>query len=160
MPRPAAAPRNLGDRFQPRSQINVAPLVDVCLVLLIIFMVVTPMLGRSAEVTPPATRSPRPLPETIHQLTISLLRDGSVRIGTEWIAERGLPAALQRAQLREPDSRVVIRADRRLRYGAVLAAMRAARAAGFSGVGLVTRKLDAPCPPPALPPRPAESPLA
>ncbi len=102
---------------------------------------------------PPCRSAPR-------SRRISLLRDGSVRIGTEWIAERGLPAALQRAQLREPDSRVVIRADRRLRYGAVLAAMRAARAAGFSGVGLVTRKLDAPCPPLALPPRPAESPPA
>ena len=47
-----------------RSAINVTPLVDVCLVLLIIFMVVTPMLGRGAQVAPPATRHPRPLPET------------------------------------------------------------------------------------------------
>jgi biopolymer transport protein ExbD len=122
-----------------KSQINVTPLVDVCLVLLIIFMVVTPMLERSALVAPPATRRPKPLPETSRQLTIAIRPDGGIWIGTDPIAERDLPAALRRAQLRDPDRKVMIRADRKLKYRVVLAAMRAARAAGFSGVGLVTR---------------------
>jgi biopolymer transport protein TolR len=142
MPRPAAPLRDRGERFQTRSQINVTPLVDVCLVLLIIFMVVTPMLERSALVTPPATRRPQPLPETSRQLTIAIQRNGGVWVGTAPVAERDLAAALRQAQLRDPGTKVMIRGDRQLRYRTVLAAMRAARAAGFSGVGLVTRKLD------------------
>ena len=159
MPSPAAPFRNRGERFQIRSQINVTPLVDVCLVLLIIFMVVTPMLERSAMVAPPATRRPRPLPETSRQLMIAIQANGTVWIGTDPIAERDLPTALSRAQLRDPGTKVMIKADGRLRYGAVLATMRAARAAGFSGVGLLTRKLDRPGHPPVTqgqlaPPRP------
>jgi biopolymer transport protein TolR len=160
MPSPAGPFHDRGHRFQTRSQINVTPLVDVCLVLLIIFMVVTPMLERSGLVAPPATRYPQPLPETSRQLTIAIQPDGGVWIGTDLVAERDLPAALRRAQLRNPSTKVMIKADRQLRYRAVLAAMRAARAAGFRGVGLVTRKLDSPYRPPAAQWPPPVSPPA
>jgi biopolymer transport protein TolR len=104
-----------------RSQINVTPLVDVCLVLLIIFMVVTPMLSSQRDVVLPQTLRPRPVPEHQRQLTLAIQSDGAVFLDGKRapVAPGGLAAALRKALAEEPDRPVVIKADKRLRYRAV-----------------------------------------
>jgi biopolymer transport protein TolR len=128
-------------RLQVSSKINVTPLVDVCLVLLIVFMVVTPMLHGSGEVALPATPRPSSLPESQNQLTITMpLGRGGVRVGPRWIALKDLAPALEQARREDPDRKVVIMADGRLEYRAVLTVMRQLSEAGFRRAGLAARR--------------------
>jgi biopolymer transport protein TolR len=142
-------PQHGSEALQPRGQINVTPLIDVCLVLLLIFMVITPMLRRRPDIDLPRTQRPQPLTETARQLTISILPDGSATLGQHCAAEPDLPAMLRQAHLADADRRVVIQADRRLKYRAVLAVLQQVSQAGFKRAGLATRRLG-----PSDPPRP------
>ena len=123
-----------------RSDINVTPLVDVCLVLLIIFMVVTPMLQKGVDVALPETADPEKMPDNEKQLEVSVKLDGSVHIGQNWVPEEGLPAQLEEIHGSNPDRQVVVKADRRLKYKEVRRVMRLLNEAGFTRVGLVTEK--------------------
>ena len=77
-----------------RSDINVTPLVDVCLVLLIIFMVVTPMLQKGVDVSLPETGNPEKMPEGQKQLTVSIKQNGEVWVGQELAAEATLLSSI------------------------------------------------------------------
>jgi biopolymer transport protein TolR len=125
-----------------RSEINVTPLVDVCLVLLIIFMVVTPLLTPDPGVRLPETRAPQPLPEDAGQLAVSIRADGGVRLGGGHIADARLAAELGAIHRRCPDREVVVKADRSLPYHRVREVMRMLNEAGFTRVGLVTERSD------------------
>jgi biopolymer transport protein ExbD len=94
------------------SDINVTPLVDVCLVLLIIFMVVTPLLTPDPGVRLPQTRAPRPVPEDAGQLAVSIRADGGVHLGDGRIPDERLAAELGAIHLRSPDREVVVKGDR------------------------------------------------
>jgi biopolymer transport protein TolR len=122
-----------------RAEINVTPLVDVCLVLLIIFMVVTPMLRR-AEVALPETLRPDRMPEKRTQLTISIGREGMVRLGALYVPAEGLPAALRQVYAHALDREIAIQGDYRLPYKEVRKVMELVQAARFTRVGLVTEK--------------------
>jgi biopolymer transport protein TolR len=123
-----------------RSQINVTPLVDVCLVLLIIFMVVTPMLQKGVDVALPETHQPEKMPENSKQLTISIKQDGSVFVNQNWVPDDQLAAQLKGVHDQSPDKSVVLKGDRRLKYKKVREVMKLVNEAGFSHVGLVTEK--------------------
>ncbi len=123
-----------------RSDINVTPLVDVCLVLLIIFMVVTPMLQKGVDVALPSTTKPEKMPENEKQLEVSIKADGSVFIGQNWIPEDNLPAMLEEIHSNNPDRQVVVKGDKRLKYKEVRGVMRLLNEAGFTRVGLVTER--------------------
>ena len=82
-----------------KSQINVTPLVDVCLVLLIIFMVVTPLLQKGVAVTLPETANPSKMPENAKQLTMAINADGAVFVNQNWVPKESLKATL--AQVHE-----------------------------------------------------------
>ena len=123
-----------------RSDINVTPLVDVCLVLLIIFMVVTPMLQKGVNVTLPETKNPEKMPEGQKQLTVSIQQDNQVFLGQNWVPNDQLEAALEEMHTSTPDKTVVIKADRRLKYKDVRHLMQMVNEAGFSRVGVVTEK--------------------
>ena len=125
-----------------RSDINVTPLVDVCLVLLIIFMVVTPLLQKGVNVTLPATTDPEKMPENPKQLEVSIRSDGSVYIGQNWVTEEDLPNTLEEIHSNNPDRQVVVKGDKRLKYKEVRKVMRLLNEAGFTRVGLVTDKRD------------------
>jgi|SRR6202035_2473335 len=124
---------------QLRSEINVTPLVDVCLVLLIIFMVVTPMLKR-ADVKLPETLKPQALAEKASQLTVLIQADGATFVERRQVAGGNLAEALSRTNARGRKQDVVIQADRRLRYEQVRRIMSLVSAAGWSRVGLITEK--------------------
>jgi biopolymer transport protein TolR len=126
-----------------RSDINVTPLVDVCLVLLIIFMVVTPLLQNGVAVALPETPKPEKMPEGAKQLTIAIRFDGSINVGggENWVPKENLIARLKEIHTQTPDKTVVIKADRKLKYKDVRDVMRMINEAGFPGLGLVTQRI-------------------
>ena len=127
-----------------KSDINVTPLVDVCLVLLIIFMVVTPLLQAGRAVQLPETGNPDKMPEGAKQLNVAIEADGSVFIGDKWIPNDQLLTEFQLIHERTPDKEVVIKGDRRLKYAEIRKLMKVINQAGFPGVGLETHKKGQP----------------
>jgi biopolymer transport protein TolR len=123
-----------------KGDINVTPLVDVCLVLLIIFMVVTPMLQSGVDVMKPETKDPTKMPENQKQLAVAIKADGSVFVGQNWVPKDNLKANFEQVHTDMPDKEVMIKADRRLKYKDVRNLMRMINEAGFSRVGLVVDK--------------------
>lgn len=119
------------------SDINVTPLVDVCLVLLIIFMVVTPMIVTGLPVDLPSARTGDPLAR--QPLQITLTADGNVWLGDSVVRVDELASALTREDTGRP---VVLQADRSLPYGKVIEALDRCRAAGFRDVGLAAQPRD------------------
>jgi biopolymer transport protein TolR len=126
------------------SDINVTPLVDVCLVLLIIFMVVTPMLQKGVPVNLPVTEDPEKTPDTEKQLIISVKSDGSVYMGPNVIRKDQVESALKEIQERTPDREVAVKGDRQVKYGDVLDILKACREVGFNDVGLVSQPRRSP----------------
>src|SRR4029453_18915994 len=89
--------------FEVKSDINVAPLVDGCLVLLIIFMVVTPMLQSGVDVALPETRKPEKIPDTQKQLSIAIRSSGEVFVGQDWVPQDQLRGRLEALNPQTPD---------------------------------------------------------
>ena len=121
------------------SDINVTPLVDVCLVLLIIFMVVTPMLQKGVPVNLPVTDAPEKTPDTDKQLQISVKSDGSVYLGPNVIRKDQVEASLKEIYERTPDREIAVKGDRLVKYGDVLDVLKACREVGFNDVGLIAQ---------------------
>ena len=123
----------------PMAEINVTPLVDVMLVLLIIFMVTAPLLKAGVPVELPESRA-KALAEEADQITISLSRDGSVYLDDEQVAPGELPERLQSLPAGEDGKPplVTLRADRGLDYGQVMGVMGELNRAGFNSISLVT----------------------
>jgi biopolymer transport protein TolR len=128
-----------------KSDINVTPLVDVCLVMLIIFMVVTPMLQKGVDVQLPTTSPPEKMPEGQKQLTVSMkFPDGNVFVEESWVPDENLEAKLADIYSQTPDKDVVIKGDKRLKYKQVRKLMQQINEAGFSRVGVIAEKYQAP----------------
>ena len=123
-----------------KGDINVTPLVDVCLVLLIIFMVVTPMLHEGVDVNLPETQDPAKMPKQATQLTVAIKQDGSVFVQQNWVTPENLPGTLKEIHDQNPDKTVVVKGDRRLKYKDVRKVMRLINEAGFTRVGLAIDK--------------------
>ena len=121
------------------SDINVTPLVDVCLVLLIIFMVVTPMLQKGVPVNLPVTEDPDKTPDTDKQLQISVKSDGSVYLGPNVVRKDQVEAQLKDIYERTPDREIAVKGDRQVKYGDVLDVLKSCREVGFNDVGLISQ---------------------
>ena len=126
-----------GNESDVKSDINVTPLVDVCLVLLIIFMVVTPMLQKGVDVQLPENAKPEKMPEGAKQLTVAVKLDGTVFVDKDWVPDERLARAFKEIHTQSPEKDIVIKADKRLKYKRVRDVMRIINEAGFAGVGLV-----------------------
>jgi biopolymer transport protein TolR len=126
------------------SEINVTPLVDVCLVLLIIFMVVTPMLQKGVPVNIPVTEEPEKTPDTEKQLQISVKADGTVYLGSTVVRKEQVQAELETIHQRTPDREIAVKGDKLVKYGAVLDVLKACREVGFNNVGLIAQPKRSP----------------
>jgi biopolymer transport protein ExbD len=119
------------------SNINVTPLVDVCLVLLIIFMLVLPAVVNGVPVKlPAAAHSEAGTPP--RQLAVTVKDDGTVYLGAEVLRREQVAAELQRIHAQSPDRPVAVRADKTLKYGEVMQVLDWCRGAGFADVRLAT----------------------
>ena len=131
--------RGRGSRRAPMAEINVTPLVDVMLVLLIIFMVTAPLLTAGVPVDLPDSRA-NALPQEPQQVTVSMAEDGIIYLDDSPLAPGELADRLAGID-RGPDGappEVVLRADRTLDYGRVMAVMGELNRAGFGSISLVT----------------------
>ena len=127
-----------GSPEEVKSEINVTPLVDVCLVLLIIFMVVTPMLQQGVDVLLPAGPHAEKKPGKQEDLIISVKADGTVFVGQNWIPDKNLATYLRAEQQKDPARAVMLKADKRINFGKVREVMRAANEAEFTSVAILT----------------------
>lgn len=126
-----------------KNDINVTPFCDVCLVLLIIFMVVTPLLQKGVPVVLPTARNPVAQPEKESNVNISIQADGKIWYGQKWIPTDVLRENLQEDYARNPSRKVYIKGDKRLDFGQVKDVLRVVQATGFKSVGLVAQHVDA-----------------
>ena len=131
-----------GGQHNLQSDINVTPLVDVCLVLLIIFMVVTPLLQKGIAIQLPTTDNPGKKPENEKQklITVEWQTPPKYYIGSKWFPKEEFQKELDELFQRSPATELVIKADQRLKYGDVKQVMRMTKDAGFQDVGLITDK--------------------
>lgn len=122
------------------AEINVTPLVDVVLVLLIIFMITAPVLQSGIEVAVPKTRTVKEITEQRTVLTID--RDQQVFLGDKPVNVHDLPQLL-RSSAGDPSKRVIyLRADERVPFGAFASLMDAVKQAGVTNISIVTQPLD------------------
>jgi biopolymer transport protein TolR len=122
------------------SDINVTPLVDVVLVLLIIFMVTAPVLQSGIEVSVPKTRTVKEITE--ERMVISINKQQRVFLGNDPITINEIKAKL-RQRIRDPQNQsVFIRADEDVPFGAFATVMDAVKGAGITNVSIVTQPLD------------------
>ncbi len=128
-------------RYRQRAEINVTPLVDVMLVLLIIFMITAPLLTVGVEVDLPRTEAQN-LSADQQPLTITVQADGTVFLQeTETPLEELTPRLMAIASTGYSE-RIFVRADTEAAYGRVITVMARLNAAGFSNIGLVTDPLS------------------
>ena len=138
------------------SNINVTPMVDVMLVLLIIFMVITPMLQKGVSVDLAKVNNPQAMPDADKEdaLLVAVTRDGKIFFGADQVAGADQLTHLVKDRLaNRTDKRVFIKADARTRYGNVVDVVDNVRAAGVDQLGLLTEQRKAG--PPGAPPPPA-----
>src|SRR5262249_32089057 len=112
------------------SEINVTPMVDVMLVLLIIFMVVTPMLQKGISVDMAKVNNPEQMPDADKEdaLLVSITRNGEVFFGSEKISVDNLTTKVKDRLVNRPDKRVYVKADMRARFGNVVQVVDSVRA--------------------------------
>ncbi len=127
-------------RQRQMAEINVTPLVDVMLVLLIISMVAAPMLQRGIKLELPATKSASEIAEA--RVVVSVDRNGRIRINDHPVHPDLLHERMKNLAAASPDETVFLRADKNLPYGEVLLVMDKIRTAGVTRVSLVTVPLD------------------
>jgi biopolymer transport protein TolR len=124
-------------RGQMVSQINVTPLVDVMLVLLVIFMVTAPIIQQGVEVTLPSVKA-EALPGKEEQFVVSITKDSQIYLNDARLSADELSVKLKAIGHERPDREVFIRADDQVPYGEVIKTMAAIKAAGIENVGMVT----------------------
>jgi biopolymer transport protein ExbD/biopolymer transport protein TolR len=126
------------------SNINVTPMVDVMLVLLIIFMVITPMLQNKVSVDMAKVDNPTAMPDADKEdaIVVAITRDGGVFLGQDKIGVSELGARVRDKLADKPGKTIFIRADARAQYRAVEDAIDAVRTAGVEDVGLLTQKRE------------------
>ncbi|SFB14840.1 outer membrane transport energization protein ExbD [Pseudomonas sp. NFIX10] len=127
------------DNDEVLSEINVTPLVDVMLVLLVVFIVTAPLLTNAIPINLPKTESVAPV-EQKDPLVVSIDDKGKVFINKDEIQADLLESNLQAAKAKSPDVRVQLQADNGVNYGEVARAMASIERAGISKLSVITAK--------------------
>ncbi|MCK2127878.1 biopolymer transporter ExbD [Thauera aromatica] len=126
-----------GDTRPLQSDINMVPLIDVMLVLLIVFMITAPLLTHSVKIDLPRASS-APNPEKPETVTLALDEAGKLYWNNEALDKAALPARLAAAAARTPQPELHLRADRGTRYEVIAEVMSEARNAGVEKMGFIT----------------------
>ena len=130
-------------RRQPVSEINVTPMVDVMLVLLVIFMVTAPMLTVGVTVDLPKTKSSA-IPGDDEPLAVSINAEGQIFLQETMLDLDGLVPRLLAITGNNPDVRIFVRGDKSIDYGRVMEVMGTVNSAGFRKVALITEHISRP----------------
>ena len=130
----------------PVSDINVTPMVDVMLVLLIIFMVITPMLSKGVQVDLVKTKNPIPMQaaDKSDAILVAVTRNGGVFLNTTQMQPEDLPSKVKDLLTNRLDKTVFIKSDQRAKYEKVVTVVDNLRAAGVDQVGLLTEQVQQP----------------
>ena len=125
------------------NDINVTPMVDVMLVLLIIFMVITPMLSKGVSVDMVRARNPIAMDEADKEdaILVAITRDGKVFLGTSQVEIKDLGKSISDEINTRIDKTVYVKSDARARYDVVVEVVNGLRSVGVDQVGLLTEKL-------------------
>jgi biopolymer transport protein TolR len=124
--------------YKPMAEINVTPMVDVMLVLLVIFMVAAPLMVAGVPVELPRTSAAR-VSQPKKPMIVSLASDGSIYIRDQQVSKDGLIPRLQSLHATEGDTIVYVRADRKSPYGAVMGLLGQIGQSGYGRVSLLSR---------------------
>jgi biopolymer transport protein TolR len=119
------------------SEPNVVPLCDVLLVLLIIFMVVTPLMKKGIDVRLPVALNTINMPES-PEVVLSIRKDGKMYIGQDQVTLANLQTMIEEAFMTASDKRLYLRADGELEYGNIVDVVEILKAAGVEIVGIIT----------------------
>jgi biopolymer transport protein ExbD len=128
----------LGGSGSIKSDINVTPLVDVMLVLLIIVMIVAPLLQQGAPLKLPQANFSTEKPDTADQTVLSITQDKNIYLNSLPVAKGELRRRVQDALENRREKIVIIKADENVEYGAVMDVMDELRASGIEDMGLIT----------------------
>ena len=128
----------LGGSGGVKSDINVTPLVDVMLVLLIIMMIVAPLLQQGVAVTLPVATNTSEKPETQEQTVVAITADKRFFVNAVQVQQNDLARRIEQLLEEKKEKIVIIKADEDVEYGAVMEAMDTLRAAGIEDMGLIT----------------------
>ena len=128
----------LGGSGGVKSDINVTPLVDVMLVLLIIMMIVAPLLQQGVAVTLPVATNTSEKPETQEQTVVAITADKRFFVNAVQVQQQDLGKRIMDLLEEKKEKIVIIKADEDVEYGAVMEAMDTLRAAGIEDMGLIT----------------------
>jgi biopolymer transport protein ExbD/biopolymer transport protein TolR len=128
----------------PVADINVTPMVDVMLVLLIIFIVITPMLNKGITVDMAKTNNPAPMQAADKEdaVLVAISRDGRTYLGTDQMTPDALPNKVKDLLTNRLDKTVYLRSDARARYERVVEVVDNLRAAGVDQLGLLTEEIS------------------
>ena len=126
------------------SQINVTPLVDVMLVLLIIMMLVAPMLQQGVSVKLPTAENTVDKPEQQGQTVLAISKDKTLYLNAKPVQDNDLTRRISELLENKTDKIVLIKADEEVEYSAVMGAMDQLRQAGIEDIGLITERKKAP----------------
>jgi len=121
-----------------KSDINVTPLCDVMLVLLIIMMIVAPLLQQGVSVQLPKASNTVDKPETQGQTVVAIAKDKSMYVNAKPVQEAEMAQRINELLENSKEKIVLIKADTEVEYGAVMAAMEQLRQAGIEDIGLIT----------------------
>jgi len=127
-----------------KSDINVTPLCDVMLVLLIIMMIVAPLLQQGVSVTLPKAQNTVDKPEVQGQTVVAIGKDKSMYVNAKPVQEHEMATKVSEILESNKEKVVLIKADEEVEYGAVMAAMDQLRQAGIEDIGLITLPKRAP----------------
>jgi biopolymer transport protein TolR len=130
---------SMGGKEEVKSEPNVVPLCDVLLVLLIIFMVVTPLVQKGVDVKLPSALNTASMPDS-PDVVLAVKKDGTIYVNEEKVTMENLQNALEEAFLTVSEKKLYIKADQDIEYGKIVDLIDVMREAGIEIIGIITER--------------------